>query len=123
MGFASGAIDVRDKAPSLIGDGTSSIDNAIFHTNGSGTADHQVNGGIETTVDSLDEEPMLVNACYQASPDPRPMLGSPALTVGTGAVPPSDGVLDTNAQDIGVFADSNWLEEWTVFGPEPAYGK
>ena len=121
MGFASGAIDFRDNARSLFIDGTSSIDNAIFHANAGGTADDQVNGGIEAMVDFLHEEPMLVNVRYEASPDPRPMLGSPALTVGTGAVPPSDGVLDTSAQYIGAFGDSNWLEEWTFLGKESDY--
>ena len=121
MGFASGAIDLRDSAPSLFIEGTSSIDNAIFHANAGGTADDQVNGGIEAMVDFMDEEPMLVNVRYQASPDPRPMLGSPALAAGTGAVPPSDGVLDTSAQYIGAFGDSNWLEEWTFFGKESDY--
>ena len=121
MGFASGAIDVRHDARSLFMDGTSSIDKAIFHANAGGTADDQVNGGIEAMVGFLNEEPKLVNVRYQASPDPRPMLGSPALAVGTGAVPPSDGALDTSAQYIGAFGDLNWLEEWTVFGPESDY--
>ncbi|MYD94607.1 MAG: hypothetical protein F4Y02_13155 [Chloroflexi bacterium] len=121
LGFASGAIDVRDGARSLFIDGTSSIDNAIFSTVAGGTADGQVNGGLESMVDYLDEEPMLVNVRYQVGPDPRPMLGSPALAVGAGAVPPSDGMLDTSAQYIGAFGDSNWLEEWTVFGPETDY--
>lgn len=121
MGFASGAIEVRDNAPSLFIDGTSSIDNAIFHANAGRTAEDQVNGGIEAMVGFLHEEPMLVNVRYQASPDPRPMVGSPALTVGSGAVPPSDGVLDTSAQFVGAFGDSNWLEEWTFFGAETDY--
>ena len=121
MGFASGAINVRDDATSLFFDGTSSIDNAIFRANGRDAADDQVNGGIEAMVGFLDKEPMLVNVRYQANPDPRPMLGSPALAVGAGVVPPSDGVLDTSAQHIGAFGDSNWLEEWTFFGSEADY--
>ena len=61
------------------------------------------------------------DVAYQAGPDPRPMLGSPTLKVGAAAVPPFDGELDTTAQYVGAFGDSNWLEEWTVFGPESAY--
>ena len=123
LGFAAGAIDVREGALSLFSDGTSSINNAIFYANAGGTADDQIIGGIEAMMDFLYEEPMLGNVRYQASPDPRPMLGSPALTVGTGAVPPSDGALDTSAGYIGAFGDSNWLEEWTAFGPESTYDK
>ena len=121
LGFASGAIEVRDGARSLFLDGTSSIDNAIFRANEGGTADDLVNGGIEAMVDFLHREAKLVNVRYQASPDPRPMLGSPALTVGASAVPPSDGVLDTSAQYLGAFGELNWLEEWTFFGAETDY--
>ena len=121
MGFPSGAIDARDDSPSLFIDGTSSIENAILHDNAGSTGGSQVNGGVRALVGFRDEEPMLVNVRYQAGLDPRPMLGSPALRVGAGAVPPSDGVLDTSAEYIGAFGDSNWLEEWTVFGPEQEY--
>ena len=48
---------------------------------------------------------MLVNVAYRANPDPRPLLGSPARRVGAGAVPPSNGMLDTSAQYIGAFGD------------------
>ena len=64
---------------------------------------------------------MLVNVAYRANPDPRQLLGSPARRVGAGAVPPSNGMLDSSAQYIGAFGDSNWLEEWTFFGPESDY--
>lgn len=123
IGFAAGAIDVRDDAASLFNDGSSSIDGTILYNNGNGggTADDQINGGIEAMVDFLYEEPKLVNVRYQANPDPRPMLGSSALRVGAPAVLPSDEVLDTNSQYIGAFGHSNWLEEWTVFGPESAF--
>ena len=42
----------------------------------------------------------------------------PALRIGAGAVPPSDGILDTSAQYVGAPGRSNWLEEWTFFGLE-----
>ena len=69
-----------------------------------------------------DVDPMLVSAAHRPNPDPRPRLDSPALKFAIGAVPPSDGLLDTGAQYIGAFGDSNWLEEWTFFGPESDYG-
>ena len=120
-GFSSGAIDVRDHARTLFIQGVSSIDNAILSAGAGGTAHGQVNGGIEAIVGFLHEDARLVNARYQANPDPRPTLGSPALRVGTGAAPPSDGLLDTSAQYVGAFGDSNWLEEWTFFGAEADY--
>ena len=121
MDFSSAAIDVRDDSPSLFFDGTSSIGNAILHGNAGGRGGEQVNGGVGARVGFADKDPQLVNVRYQANPDPRPRLASPALRIGVGAVPPSDGVLDTSAQYIGAFGDLNWLEEWTFFGPESDY--
>ena len=121
MGFPGAAIDARDNAASLFMDGTSSIGNVIVHANGRRSADPQVRGGLEGFVGYQDMEPMLTNVGYQSNPDPRPMLDSPALRVGAGAVPPSDGMLNTSAQYIGAFGDLNWLEEWTFFGSESDY--
>ena len=122
IGFSAGALDAWDSSSSLFMDGTSSISSAIVHANGGGQPDGaQINGGLEAVVGYRDLEPMLVDAGYRSSPDPRPRLGSPALEVGAGAVPPSDGMLDTSAQYVGAFGSSNWLEEWTFFGPEADY--
>ena len=79
-------------------------------------------GGLEGLVAHQDAAPKLVSAAHRPNPDPRPRLDSPALKFAMGAVPPSDGLLDTGAQYIGAFGDSNWLEEWTFFGPESDYG-
>ena len=121
MGFPSGAIDTQDDTLSLFSDRTSSFENAIFHGNAVSARRGQANGPGWPLVDFLEENPRLVNVRYQANPDPRPTLSSPALRVGTGAVPPSDGELDTRAQYVGAFGDSNWLEEWTFFGAETDY--
>ncbi len=121
IGFPREAIDVRDNSASLFSDGTSTIGNAIIHANAGRAGHAQINGGVEASVAFRDVEPMLVDSDYQYSPDPRPRLDSPALRVGAGAVPPSDGMLDTGAQYIGAFDDSNWLEEWTFFGDESDY--
>lgn len=120
-GFGGDALDVRDNSPSLFTDGTSSIKNAIIHANGDNTGAAQIVGGVESSVDYMDVAPMLVNVRYEANPDPRPMLGSPALLVGNAATPPSTDSLDTSAQFIGAFGDENWLEEWTFFGDEIDY--
>ncbi len=120
--FGGDALDVRDNSPGFFMDGTSSIENSIIHMNGAKMGDAQIKGGVESMVDFMDVEPMLVNVRYEANPDPRPMVGSPALMAGAGATPPSDGALDTSAQCIGAFCNGeNWLEEWTFFGDEFDY--
>lgn len=121
MGFPE-AIGVRDNSMSLFNDGTSSISNSILY---SGRRQWHPGARVLTGLDGIvgyrDVEPMLVNVAYRANPDPRPMLNAPALRVGAGAVPPSDGICDTSAQYIGAFGGSNWLAEWTFFGPESDY--
>ena len=120
-GFGGDALDVRDNSPSLFTTGTSSIANAIIHSNGGQVGDGQIVGGVAASVQYADVAPMLVNVRYEANPDPRPMLGSSALRIGGPATPPSDGSLDTAAQFVGAFGDENWLEEWTFFGSEIDY--
>ena len=121
MGFSAGAIHARDNSPSLFMDGTSSIHNLIVYANGSQSASAEINGGIEDIVGYQEVDPLLINVGYQASPDPRPQSASPTLLVGAGAAPPLDEILDTNAQHVGAFDGSNWLDEWTFFGPEADY--
>ena len=120
-GFGGDALDVRDSSPALFADGTSSITNAIIHDNGDNVGGAQIKGGVESSVDYIDVAPMLVNVRYEANPDPRPMLGSPALVIGGAATPPGDGSLDTEAQFVGAFGAENWLDEWTFFGDEFDY--
>ena len=123
-GFGGDALVVRDNSPSFFTNGTSSVENAIIHANGGQRGDLQiasVDSGFDEHIDYLDMAPLLVNVWYEGNPDPRPVLGSPALKIGAGAVPPSDGTLDTSAQYIGAFGDENWLEEWTFFGAEVDY--
>ncbi len=118
-GFGGNALDVRDNSLALFADGTSSIMNAIIHANGNMMGDDQIRGGVACSVHYMDVAPMLVNVRYEGNPDPRPMLGPPALLVGNAATPPSDmHLLDTSAQFIGAFGTENWLEEWTFFGDE-----
>ena len=102
-GFGGDALDVRDNSPSLFTTGTSSIENTIITGNGGATGTAQIAGGVESMVDFMDVDPMLVNVRYEANPDPRPMVGSPAL-------------------EVGAFCNGeNWLEEWTFFGDEFDY--
>ena len=54
-------------------------------------------------------DPKLRDVRDFANPDPRPKAGSPALP-------------DDREGYIGAFdREENWLEEWTVFGPESVY--
>ena len=121
-GFGGVAVDVMGNSPGLFTDGTSSITNAIIHDNGGRVGDAQINGGVEALVEYMDVDPMLVNIRYEANPDPRPMAGSYAFTLGASSTPPSDGTLDTGALCVGAFCNGeNWLEEWTFFGDEDDY--
>ena len=121
-GFGGPGLDVRDNSPEFFADGTSSITNSIIHANGASVDATQIAGGIESMVEFMDVEPVLVNVHYEANPDPRPAIGSPALKIGAGATPPSDGMFDTSAKCVGAFCNGeNWLEEWTFFGDELDY--
>jgi len=97
------------------------IRQAIITNNAGETDDSQFSEGIATHVGYEDVAPMLTNVRYEGNPDPRPMLGSPALEAGAGSSPPSDGALDTSADFVGAFGTVNWLEEWTFFGDEADY--
>ena len=120
-GFPAGAISAGDNSLSLFADGTSSIGNAILHANDRASANGQISSGLEDLVGYQDADPMLTDVGYRANPDPRPLLDSPALRVGAGTVPRSDGFLDTSARYSGAFGRANWLTEWTFFGPESDY--
>ncbi len=50
------------------------------------------------------------------------MLGFPVFGIASGALPPSDGVLDTSAQCFGAFEETNWLEERAFLDPGSDYG-
>ena len=55
------------------------------------------------------KDPKLRDVRDFANPDPRPKADSPALA-------------DEGDGYIGAFGRTeNWLEEWTVFGPESVY--
>ena len=120
-GFGGDGVNVIDNSPSLFMADTSSIKNAIINGNGDATGDAQIQGGVVSYIEYEDVAPMLTNVRYEGNPDPRPMLGSPALQAGSGTSPPSDGALDTSADFIGAFGSVNWLEEWTFFGDETDY--
>ena len=120
-GFPAAAVRLPDRSLPASISGASILENSILHANGTANGGGQAGAGVEPLGSSSDADPLLVNARYEANPDPRPKLGSPALAIGAGTVPPSDGTLDPRGQSIGAFSDSNWLEEWTFFGDESDY--
>ena len=121
-GFGGDALDVRDNSPALFTSGDSSIQASVIIGNGGEAEWTQLNGLGVDAIGTMFTEPMLVNTRYEGNPDPRPMMGSPALAVGSAVTPPSNNMmLDTDAQYVGAFGDENWLEEWTFFGDEFDY--
>ena len=69
----------------------------------------QVPGLLAEAVVFSARDPKLRDVRDFANPDPRPKPDSPALT-------------GEREGYIGAFGrEHNWLEEWTVFGPESAY--
>ena len=117
-GFGGYAIGAESEAARLFVDGRSSVRNAILHENGGRYGVAQTEEAITPYVEFLDEDPQLRNTRYEPNPDPRPKSGSVALEVDEAAVPPSDSPLSQESPYVGAFGASNWLEEWTFFGPE-----
>ena len=120
-GFPGGPIVVRDGPALSFQNRSSSLTHAILHANGGLARSSQLSGGTGGQAAYSDADPKLVKVKYLGNPDPRPKLESPARGIGVARTPPSDGFLDTSAQWIGAFNDSNWLAEWTFFGPESQF--
>ena len=103
--FGGGAIHASGRSRLLFGEGESSVSGALLYLNGS----PQLPVGIAGQVQFDDRDPKLRDVRDFANPDPRPKPASPALSDG------AEGY-------IGAFGrKENWLEEWTVFGPESVY--
>ena len=103
--FGGGAVRASGRSRLLFGEGASAIAGALLYLNGS----PQVPGGIADAVQFDERNPKLRDVRDFANPDPRPKPSSPALA------DEADGY-------IGAFGRTeNWLEEWTVFGPESVY--
>ena len=81
----------------------------------------QVRGRFEPYVTYSSRDPDLLNPRYEPNPDPRPRSRSVALRHGNAAVPPYNSRFLHSADYVGAFRKKNWLEEWTLFGPEAAY--
>ena len=103
-GFGDGAIDATSRAALLFVQGTSDVRSAILH----GNSYSQLRGGISSGVDFRDLDPALRNVRWEANPDPRPYDDSPARVAAM-------------QEYVGAFGEENWLQQWTLFGPEQGY--
>lgn len=117
IGSGRFAVSATDSTIAPFVDGRSSLRNAIVHANGGLYGVAQVQETVSPYVQFIDADPQLRNIRYEMNPDPRPTSASPALEPDLAVVPPSDGAL-SRSQYLGAFGEDNWLEEWTIFGPE-----
>ena len=103
--FGGGAVRATGRSRLLFEEGERSVTSALLYLNGF----RRLSGGLQDRVEFISRSPKLRDVRDIANPDPRPKANSPALT-------------DEGEGYIGAFGkDENWLEEWTVFGPESAY--
>ena len=105
--FGGGGVQAGPRAGMLFTEGESSLAGALLYLNGAGR--RQLRGlGLRDALEYINRKPDLRDVRYFANPDPRPKPDSPALA-------------DEGEGYIGAFGEDNWLEEWTVFGPESLY--
>ena len=103
--FGGGALRAAGRSRLLFGEGLSSLSGALLWLNGA----PQIPGSLAEQAEFAVRNPQLRDVRGFANPDPRPKAGSPALT-------------DERNGYIGAFSRThNWLNEWTVFGPESVY--
>ncbi len=106
--FGGGGVQAGPRAGMLFTEGESSLAGALLYLNGAGR--RQLRGlGLRDALEYINRKPDLRDVRYFANPDPRPKPDSPALA-------------DEGEGYIGAFGrKDNWLEQWTVFGPESVY--
>ena len=110
--FGGGAVRAAGRSRLLFGEGESSVRGALLWLNGPPQVPSFLADGVEFRA----RNPQLRDVRDFANPDPRPKLSLDAVMY----------VLDVLGHDrepyIGAFGwRENWLEEWTVFGPESVY--
>ena len=118
-GFGGFAIDGPETG---FADGGASVAGAILTGTGYRHArSSQVARQLVPHVEYISRDPELVNIRHEPNPDPRPRSGSVALRLGNPAALPFESEFLRPAPYVGAFHATNWLEEWTFFGPEAAY--
>ena len=113
-GFRGGGIKAVGRSALLFRDGESAVSDALLYKAGF----RPLRGVPRDAVEVISEDPRLREVREFPNPDPRPKADSPALW----ELPPLDRLPAPGRNYIGAFGDrENWLEEWTVFGPESVY--
>ena len=103
--FFGGAIRAAGRAYLLFDEGESSVASALLYLNGF----RQVSDELADVVEFIGTDPKLLDVRDFPNLDPRLRPDSPALPV-------------EGAGYVGAFSRTeNWLQEWTVFGPESVY--
>ena len=120
-GFGGFALSAEPGAAALFIDRRSSFQNAIVHANGGMYGVAQIDQTVSPYIQFLDTDPKLLNARYEANPDPRPKGESVALQTDAATAPPSHGAFSPDAQFLGGFGSTNWIDEWTFVGLESDY--
>ena len=116
MGFGSGAIAVGAGSAETFLTGESQLRQAILYRNGGEPGAAQVPDALVPYVEYVATNPMLRNTRREANPDPR---HEPGLSVET--TEPVGAMNNRTSRPSGAFAEWNWLQEWTFFGPESDY--
>ena len=112
--FRGGGIEAGGRSSLLFREGESAVSGALLHSSGF----RPLRGVPRDAVEVISRDPKLRDVRDFPNPDPRPKADSPALR----ELPPSDREIAPGWNYIGAFdSKENWLEEWTVFGPESAY--
>ena len=130
--FGGGAIDAGQRAALLFEEGVSSVSSSLLYRNGFRPLRGSLHRGTGTGIEFTDRDPKLRDVRYVPNPDPRLKPGSRALKEDDPELPQAaDGEADPDGEEseepaepdyIGAFGkDENWLEEWTLFGPEADY--
>ena len=105
FGFTGAAMVAGPRTAQLLADGTGGVTDSIEYRNL-----RTLRGWRGEGVEFRHRSPLLRNAGADPNHDPRPQQQLPAQ-----GDPPGD------ADYVGAFGEDNWLEEWTVFGPEADY--
>ena len=112
--FGGGAIAANGRSALLFGAGESWLSGALLYRNGG----RPLRGVPRDAARFISRDPRLRDVRDFPNPDPRPKADSPALR----EFPPDDREIAPGWNYVGAFGrQENWLEKWTVFGPESAY--
>ena len=113
-GFAGAALEAQGNAAAWLAEGGSELRGAILHGNAGGGS--QLASGIARHVEYEVIDPWLRDIRFAANLDPRPRSGWTAPHGETASRLEAGGA--ERDEYTGAFGGENWLEEWTVFGPE-----